>query len=215
MRHGLHRRLAVGAPAAASAMAMAIALAAAVLVAAMASGDVAEAGGGGCTHEAVTAGATTAIDMRASCFTPAVAQIAAGEAVTWTNGDAFEHALSGASGTFGAYRTLGRADTHTIRFERAGIYPYFCPLHPGMAGAIVVGNGDAAGGGGRDGAGAGRDTDAVALTAATHADSGRVGGNTATAGAAARAAGAVGWLALGIAAGAVGTLGTGRLRRRG
>jgi len=33
-------------------------------------------------------------------------------------------------------------DEQSVTFDDAGTYPYMCPLHPGMIGAIVVGSGE-------------------------------------------------------------------------
>jgi hypothetical protein len=34
-----------------------------------------------------------------------------------------------------------RGKSVTFRFDEEGVYPFFCCLHPGMAGAVVVGDG--------------------------------------------------------------------------
>jgi hypothetical protein len=38
-------------------------------------------------------------------------------------------------------------DAYTATFDEAGIYPFACSYHPGMTGAIVVGDGKGAGNG--------------------------------------------------------------------
>jgi hypothetical protein len=32
-------------------------------------------------------------------------------------------------------------DTVSYRFQNSGVFPYFCLIHPGMVGAVVVGDG--------------------------------------------------------------------------
>jgi hypothetical protein len=36
---------------------------------------------------------------------------------------------------------VNRGDTRTFRFNKSGVYPYYCAYHVGMVGTIVVGNG--------------------------------------------------------------------------
>jgi hypothetical protein len=38
-------------------------------------------------------------------------------------------------------------DAFTVRFDETGIYPFACNYHPGMTGAIVVGDGKGVGSG--------------------------------------------------------------------
>ena len=37
--------------------------------------------------------------------------------------------------------TLGQGGTYSYTFAASGVYPYYCFLHPGMVGAVVVGDG--------------------------------------------------------------------------
>jgi hypothetical protein len=48
----------------------------------------------------------------------------------------------GANGTWGGFDALHRdGGEASYRFVGSGVYPYVCTYHPGMIGAIVVGNG--------------------------------------------------------------------------
>ena len=78
-------------------------------------------------------------------FSPTVTRIAVGTEVTFSNGSDFSHLITGANQEWGSPDVElqpGQKLSHT--FDAAGIYPYACVLHPGMSGAIVVGDGDAA-----------------------------------------------------------------------
>lgn len=70
-------------------------------------------------------------------FEPARVEIAAGETVTWTNGDEELHAVISEDGSF---HSGGIEDdvqfSHT--FDQPGTYVYRCALHPHMSGTIVV-----------------------------------------------------------------------------
>jgi plastocyanin len=108
----------------------------------------ATAGGGGfgpCPYGDV---ATTDVRMTGACFSPAVARVQPGDAVTFTNDDKMLHAVGGVGQTFaGLHPELRPNETLSFRFEEEGVYPYVCVFHPGMAGAIVVGDGEGKGAG--------------------------------------------------------------------
>jgi hypothetical protein len=53
------------------------------------------------------------------------------------------HTVTGAGSSWGDYTELQAIASVEHRFDDAGVYPYFCLLHPGMIGAVVV---DGAGG---------------------------------------------------------------------
>ena len=78
-----------------------------------------------------------------SCFLPYESVIRVGEKVIWTNDDIVAHMI--ASEPYGDipndvfYSGLflpGTTFTHT--YEEAGVFPYFCTVHPWMKGTIVV-----------------------------------------------------------------------------
>src|SRR5207247_8561062 len=83
---------------------------------------------------------TTEVPIVGLCFKPTVVHIAAGETVTWTNEDPVAHTVTGVNGSFGDWNPLAKGMTTKQRFDAPGTYPYFCVLHPGMAGAVVVGD---------------------------------------------------------------------------
>ncbi len=121
---------------------------AAVLVIAIASGFLfvptpahAGGGGGGCRGEAMTDARGTAVGMENSCFLPTILRVEAGDAVTFANRDPGAHMVTGAANSWGEYEELYQGDSVVYSFDESGVYPYFCLLHPGMVGAIVVGDG--------------------------------------------------------------------------
>jgi plastocyanin len=95
------------------------------------------AGGGGC-YEAATQGAGIRVEIVHACFSPSILRTDPGATVTFTNTDGMLHALSG-SGM--GYAELQPGASVTATYATAGIYPYMCHLHPGMSGAVVVGDG--------------------------------------------------------------------------
>lgn len=98
-------------------------------------------GGGGCGRP-VTDQQGTRVHIKNYCFGPTILRVRSGETVTWVNRDGFSHSVLGANGTWGSYEQLrGIPAEVSYRFVRSGVYPYVCTYHPGMMGAVVVGNG--------------------------------------------------------------------------
>src|SRR5438874_8204083 len=92
---------------------------------------------------------TTQVDVKEGCMLPTVVRIDAGATITWTNRDEALHTVTGTdvrsgrpgAGSWGSIEELAQNQTFSHTFNDAGVYPYYCMLHPGMIGAVVVGNG--------------------------------------------------------------------------
>jgi len=80
------------------------------------------------------------------CFDPMVIRVDPGQRVTWTNRESIAHTVTGPAGLWGSVGQLADGESVSQVFDIPGIYPYACLLHPGMIGAVVVGNGGAPGG---------------------------------------------------------------------
>ena len=96
------------------------------------------AAGGGC-HAPATEGRGTAVALTDLCFTPTVLRVAPGTEVTFVNRDSIAHPLGRPGGEWGWDGTIG--GHATVRLDQAGTYPFFCYVHPGMVGVVVVGDG--------------------------------------------------------------------------
>jgi plastocyanin len=105
----------------------------------------ASAGGGGCHAEETSFANVKEISMQAACFTPTFARVPVGTEVTWINRDLMVHTVTGANIAWGNVDDLSVDETISVRFNEAGVYPYYCIYHPGMAGAVLVGDANAAG----------------------------------------------------------------------
>lgn len=102
-------------------------------------------GGGGCYGPASDGSGSRAV-IEDLCFTPTVLHVDAGSTVTWVNRDrGIPHTVTGANRAWGSYKELRLGDEATFRFEENGVYPYYCVFHPGMSGAVVVGDGSGSG----------------------------------------------------------------------
>ncbi len=79
-----------------------------------------------------------------TCFLPYMVTVDVGGEVTWSNDDTAAHtvtagsAADGPSGEFDSSLFMAGA-TFSHTFESAGEFPYFCMVHPWMAGIVSVG----------------------------------------------------------------------------
>ena len=87
-------------------------------------------------------GDTVTVPVEGCEFGPTVIHVPEGAEVTWVNRDPVPHTVTGANLSWGSMNEMPRGGEVHFRFDEAGTYPYQCYLHPGMAGAVVVGNGE-------------------------------------------------------------------------
>jgi plastocyanin len=105
--------------------------------------------GGGC-HSPVTSNDASGDDkatvrMIDACFNASLTMVDPGTAVTFLNEDWTTHNVGG--NEWGNFEDMREGDAFTATFAESGIYPFACSYHPGMTGAIVVGDGKGAGSG--------------------------------------------------------------------
>jgi plastocyanin len=94
----------------------------------------------GYTMPPTSTGPGSDIKLMPCAFVPTVTVIAEGESVNFVNGPEQTHLVTGAAQEWGSAETeIQPNETLTYTFDEAGVYPYACALHPGMSGAIVVG----------------------------------------------------------------------------
>ncbi|MGH2637315.1 MAG: cupredoxin domain-containing protein [Actinomycetota bacterium] len=156
--------------------------------------------GGGC-HEGATTGNGDTVEMKGACFTPTTLHVEPGDTVSFVNLDAMTHNVGG--GQWGNFDDMTQGDAFTATFAAEGIFPYACSYHPGMAGAIVVG----------DGAGAGNGEEVTVASYEAPAASPQVEIRTVAGSPTGDGSNPVGWIAAG-AAGLVIGLGAGTFGRR-
>ena len=100
--------------------------------------------GGGC-HAGMTQGEGDRVEMAKACFSPSVLRTDPGTEVTFVNRDPVVHNVSASE--WGYFGDLNRGDDFTAMFSEPGVYPFACTYHPGMVGAVVVGDGTGVGSG--------------------------------------------------------------------
>jgi plastocyanin len=103
----------------------------------------------------MTGSAAAIVRVRTFRFAPHTLRLQAGTTVQWRNDDEIAHTVTsgmqqkqGVPGVSsdrparpdGAFdhRLDGAGSTVTVRLDEAGTYPYFCDIHAGMSGVIVV-----------------------------------------------------------------------------
>ncbi|MFB5611216.1 MAG: plastocyanin/azurin family copper-binding protein [Nitrosopumilaceae archaeon] len=78
-----------------------------------------------------------------ACFIPASVSVATGGIVTWSNDDTAAHTVTsgspteGPDGVFDSSLVMG-GSTFQYTFNKAGVYDYFCMVHPWMTGTVNV-----------------------------------------------------------------------------
>jgi plastocyanin len=95
--------------------------------------------GGGCLGKPTEATAST-VELRKSCFTATVTHVDPGQQVAFVNRDGLTHNVIGFGTLWGDIQGIGAGETRRFTFTEDGIFPYACTLHPGMVGAVVVGD---------------------------------------------------------------------------
>lgn len=120
--------------------------AAAAILAFVAVGTIAAAGGGCAPEDSTHTRATgTAVSITGCKFAPVVLSAPAGATITWTHRDQHPpHNVYGLGWGMSMGRLLEPGGTYTSTFDKPGIYPYQCSLHPGMSGVVIVGDGQLA-----------------------------------------------------------------------
>jgi plastocyanin len=115
-----------------------LAVSAAVAAATGLFGSPTASAGGGCGDDVTFETGSTTVTVAHACFSPTVTQVPVGTTVSFVNESGLEHNLTG-PGPIG-FNNFSTDATVKLTFSTAGIFPYACTFHPGMSGAVVVGN---------------------------------------------------------------------------
>jgi plastocyanin len=70
-------------------------------------------------------------------FSPNPVEVKVGETVTWINDDSGRHTVTSKDGVFDS-GMMGKGQSFSFTFDKAGEYQYFCEPHPNMVGTVVV-----------------------------------------------------------------------------
>jgi plastocyanin len=82
-------------------------------------------------------GSVVQVGMRHNRFGPARVVVRLGQAVRWTNHDAVAHTVAAASLRLSS-EAIRPGETFSYRPRRAGRLAYYCTIHAGQTGILVV-----------------------------------------------------------------------------
>ena len=88
------------------------------------------------TTSSTTSAPQKNIAMKNFSFDPSVLTIKVRTTVTWTNNDSAPHDVI-SEGNFNS-GTFRKGETFSYTFDKMGTFDYFCSLHSGMDGQIIV-----------------------------------------------------------------------------
>jgi plastocyanin len=77
------------------------------------------------------------VEMRQNRFTPARIVVRVGHTVRWTNRDAVAHTVASAVLHLSS-EAIAPGQAFTFRPRRAGRFAYYCTIHAGQTGVLVV-----------------------------------------------------------------------------
>ena len=99
----------------------------------------------GYTIPASTTADTSRVAMEECAFLPTNVRAAPGTTISFTNGSASVHLLTGANQEWGdREKEIPPGASVTMTFDKPGVYAFSCALHRGMSGAVIVGDPGAA-----------------------------------------------------------------------
>jgi plastocyanin len=94
------------------------------------------AGGTGALPQAPANQPANAPFIDSYMFVPSRTTVKAGTRVTWTNRDQVKHTITATNAAFSGF--LAQGASASLTFNTPGTYEYFCAVHPGMRGTVVV-----------------------------------------------------------------------------
>ena len=82
-------------------------------------------------------GSNASVTIQNMAFGPDTLRIAAGTKVTWSNADGMTHTVTELNALFDS-GNLPSGKSFSYTFTTVGSFKYYCVIHPGMKGVVVV-----------------------------------------------------------------------------
>lgn len=82
-------------------------------------------------------GATVSVSIKNMAFSPDTLRIKTGTTVTWMNNDGMTHTVTSNTSLFDS-GNLAAGLSFQYTFNAAGTFTYYCVIHAGMRGVVVV-----------------------------------------------------------------------------
>lgn len=86
---------------------------------------------------APSVGKTHDVTIQNFAFSPAELRVKVGDTVRWTNQDSVKHSSKAADGSWNT-GLLGKGESGSKTFDKAGAFEYACGPHPSIKGRIIV-----------------------------------------------------------------------------
>jgi plastocyanin len=80
-------------------------------------------------------------DLGSNSYSPSPVEVEVRESVTWVNDDSTVHTATSNDSIFNS-DVLFEGQSFSYTFDEAREYPYFCDIHPGMVGMVIVTEGN-------------------------------------------------------------------------
>jgi plastocyanin len=84
-----------------------------------------------------SAGASASVSIKNMAFSPDTLRIKTGTTVTWMNNDGMTHTVTSNTALFDS-GNLAAGLSFQYTFNAAGTFTYYCVIHAGMRGVVVV-----------------------------------------------------------------------------
>jgi len=88
-------------------------------------------------YAAIAAPGETLLTIDNFTFKPDTITVPVGTRIVWENNDDIPHSIVETTGKFHS-AALDTGDKFSFIFDKAGVFAYFCGLHPHMTGKVVV-----------------------------------------------------------------------------
>lgn len=83
---------------------------------------------------------TVTVEIKDNVFSPQVIAINAGDTVVWKNVGSSNHTVRNSTGVLWDSGNLAPGATFRRTFSASGNYGYYCAVHQGMSGTVIVGD---------------------------------------------------------------------------
>ncbi|MEO6513920.1 MAG: cupredoxin family copper-binding protein [Candidatus Saccharimonadales bacterium] len=92
------------------------------------------------TSKSSTTADQNTVAIKDFAFNPGTITVKVGTKVTWTNEDSVAHTVTAdtASSDAPASNSIGKGDSYSFTFNKAGTYDYHCTPHPYMKATVIV-----------------------------------------------------------------------------
>lgn len=77
------------------------------------------------------------LQVRDFAYQPRTLTVRVCARVTWTNEDAIVHTATDRAGRWDT-GTFGKGASASQKFDAAGVFAYYCTVHPAMTGTVIV-----------------------------------------------------------------------------